>query len=647
MKDPMPSAYYVLGKSLSMIQWSWASHHNNNVMLIGAPGSGKTRYNIIPNINRGYGSYIIVDPKGSLYKKCAGVLEEQGYEVKRFDLEEMESDCAYDPYASAETEADLRSVSHELVYVYGPSRYDDFWNQASENVLHALALKSRENSEDHHAHFAQIMDLLEYAYEKEDGGESSSPRRPYAGITKSPAYMAETYSLGSRLDTLMLSEAVGIDSPEGRKLCEAADHIGRLVSEFRVAEEKLAEVPYCDGSKDTSWLYPPVVMDEKGFFAPFLHMYDKKSDAPSESDARAEYRGVHFPEDGPVYVDLSEVRRYVYDVSGDLDPADSSRLKKIDGFKPHFSDAERAKVERLEAMRQRTSSPRQEVDAITAAEHAIAAGRKQKLPDLATYLFRSREDVCLFRAVQECYDQLQEATADLAREIRAYKATREETPSFKAWRRARAAADKTWLSTMATLNGHTDAYRVPQMARMLGESALPRLDFASAGAHECAYFIVVSDSDRSRDPFVRIMLRQAVNALERAANREKNNALTVPVRFIVDDFPTIGFIDGIQSWLNTTRSREISWTLAAQGVGQLEYVYGHAGAQALMAACDTQIYVGAPNDDSTAQMLGKRIEGDPYLQPLDKQWVFIRGEKPLHVEFCDPDARPDEKDLKP
>ena len=40
---------------------------NNNVLVVGSPGSGKTRSIVSPNILQATGSYIIVDPKGNLY----------------------------------------------------------------------------------------------------------------------------------------------------------------------------------------------------------------------------------------------------------------------------------------------------------------------------------------------------------------------------------------------------------------------------------------------------------------------------------------------------------------------------------------------------------------------------------------------------
>lgn len=55
------------------------THLNNNVLVVGTPGSGKTRSVVAPNILQAVGSYIIVDAKGNLYKQYADYLRSKGY----------------------------------------------------------------------------------------------------------------------------------------------------------------------------------------------------------------------------------------------------------------------------------------------------------------------------------------------------------------------------------------------------------------------------------------------------------------------------------------------------------------------------------------------------------------------------------------
>ena len=42
---------------------------NNNVLVVGTSGAGKTRSIVEPNLLQATGSYVVSDPKGNLYGK--------------------------------------------------------------------------------------------------------------------------------------------------------------------------------------------------------------------------------------------------------------------------------------------------------------------------------------------------------------------------------------------------------------------------------------------------------------------------------------------------------------------------------------------------------------------------------------------------
>ena len=64
------------GKTLTMD--TWKSKLNNNVVLVGASGRGKTRNFIKPNIMQMNSSYVISDPKGNLVMELGNMLEVHG-----------------------------------------------------------------------------------------------------------------------------------------------------------------------------------------------------------------------------------------------------------------------------------------------------------------------------------------------------------------------------------------------------------------------------------------------------------------------------------------------------------------------------------------------------------------------------------------
>ena len=60
---------------------------NINTMLIGAPGTGKTRSYVLPNLMSAEDETVVVlDPKGEIYDMTAPLMEEKGYRVLSLDF---------------------------------------------------------------------------------------------------------------------------------------------------------------------------------------------------------------------------------------------------------------------------------------------------------------------------------------------------------------------------------------------------------------------------------------------------------------------------------------------------------------------------------------------------------------------------------
>lgn len=65
--------------------------YNNNVIVVGKAGSGKTRGVMIPNVLQEYGSYIINDQYGEIYDVCSEILKADGYNVIKVDAQEADT----------------------------------------------------------------------------------------------------------------------------------------------------------------------------------------------------------------------------------------------------------------------------------------------------------------------------------------------------------------------------------------------------------------------------------------------------------------------------------------------------------------------------------------------------------------------------
>ena len=88
---------------------------NNNVLVVGGSGTGKTRTIVTPNIHQAAGSYIISDPKGNLHKKYGRYLKVQGYKIKVIDFTRPERSDHYNPMKKIRTTQDILKMSAILV----------------------------------------------------------------------------------------------------------------------------------------------------------------------------------------------------------------------------------------------------------------------------------------------------------------------------------------------------------------------------------------------------------------------------------------------------------------------------------------------------------------------------------------------------
>ena len=116
---------------------------NNNLLCIGAPGSGKSRGFIIPFLlgcaNRGE-SVFITDPKGELFEKLSPYFREKGHYVKAVNFLDMQHSDGWNCLYGLDRETQLvQTVANTIIQnTSGPNEADDFWARAELNLLMAL-----------------------------------------------------------------------------------------------------------------------------------------------------------------------------------------------------------------------------------------------------------------------------------------------------------------------------------------------------------------------------------------------------------------------------------------------------------------------------------------------------------------------------
>lgn len=132
----------ILAESVRVDNDTWLTGRNNNDLIIGPSGAGKTTSYVLPNILNSQESMVIVDTKGNLYHKTADHLRQQGYNVLLLDFTDLQhSPVGYNPLDFVRREAneepneqDIMAISNAIL----PNESigsDPFWSRISRLVL--------------------------------------------------------------------------------------------------------------------------------------------------------------------------------------------------------------------------------------------------------------------------------------------------------------------------------------------------------------------------------------------------------------------------------------------------------------------------------------------------------------------------------
>lgn len=151
---------------------------NNNVLVIGGSGTGKSRFVVKPNIMQANTSFVITDPSGDLLESTGHLLEEQGYDIKIFNLIEMENSDKYNPFVYIRSEEDVtRVVDCILKNTKSDKKQsggDPFWDDSIRALLSALFYYLWLEAPKEEQNLKMIMKLIRMAEVKEDDSEFES-----------------------------------------------------------------------------------------------------------------------------------------------------------------------------------------------------------------------------------------------------------------------------------------------------------------------------------------------------------------------------------------------------------------------------------------------------------------------------------------
>lgn len=142
-KNKKGTTNMILSKDLLLSMQGFHTRKNCNLLVLGAPGTGKSRFLISPNILQYNANYIITDPSGELYRSYAKGLEDNGYKVKVFNLVDMYKSYRYNPFHYIKREKDAIVLVDTFIQNTTDKNKkggDAFWENSEKLLLTALVL---------------------------------------------------------------------------------------------------------------------------------------------------------------------------------------------------------------------------------------------------------------------------------------------------------------------------------------------------------------------------------------------------------------------------------------------------------------------------------------------------------------------------
>lgn len=138
-----------------------ASKRNNNYLIVGASGTSKTRSIVIPNILKATGSYVISDPKGTLYRDYGSYLKEKGYETYLLDFRNPYVSDKYNPLDYVHSEDDALKLAAILYDRTSNNEKDKYWELSGIYLLASLICYTKFNLSEKYHNLSTVAEALE------------------------------------------------------------------------------------------------------------------------------------------------------------------------------------------------------------------------------------------------------------------------------------------------------------------------------------------------------------------------------------------------------------------------------------------------------------------------------------------------------
>lgn len=165
----------IISKDIRLAIDNRGTRRNCNILVIGGSGAGKSRFFASPNILQYNCNFVITDPSGEMLRDYGKALEDNGYEVKVFNLTDVYRSNKYNPFHYIKEEKDVFTLVNTLIKNTNPSEGkggDPFWEKSENLLLTSLILYLCHKAPVEEQNFASVVKMINIADVDENTSES-------------------------------------------------------------------------------------------------------------------------------------------------------------------------------------------------------------------------------------------------------------------------------------------------------------------------------------------------------------------------------------------------------------------------------------------------------------------------------------------
>ncbi len=178
------------------------THINNNDLIIGASGAGKTGSYVIPYILDTDESFIVTDTKSNLYTNYRKDLENRGFKVYKIDLIDPMNSCGYNPLSYIEktvidgkvkyNEKDIVTLANVLLP--NTNDKDPFWENYARLIIKCIISYVLDAMDDECKTLVTVSDVFRLFSSEIDSDKHCTFMSDFCG-EHPDSYTARCYSL--------------------------------------------------------------------------------------------------------------------------------------------------------------------------------------------------------------------------------------------------------------------------------------------------------------------------------------------------------------------------------------------------------------------------------------------------------------------